>query len=620
MKNRFSFILMIFLVNFAVSASAFRIPDTGQTKCYDDKGNEINPCPKPGEPFYGQSANYSINPMSFTKLDSEGNELPDDAKQWAMVRDNNTELIWEVKTDDGSVHDKYNEYTWEEALKVPEKLNAEKFCGRSDWRLPTWYELQSIVDYGKVKPAIDTKYFPNAVSSFHWSYDNCKNNLGYAWNVDFGNGDVNNYNKASTGGYVRCVSSGQARLFDNLVINKDKTVTDNQTGLVWQQGEPGKMTWKNALDYCENLTLGEKNDWRLPTIKELASIVRPDEYNPAADKKYFPKIESSWYWSSDNIEKYLDSAWYVYFNDGNVGNYNKTYDYGYVRCVSSGQARQFDNSVISAAKTEPAKEPKKIKVQEPVSPKETQPAPPQIIPEGDYHALIIGNNKYKYFPPLKTAIQDAKDVADILEKEYSFKTKVLTDATRTEIVNALNQYRRILKEYDNFLIYYAGHGTFDKSAEKAFWLPVNAEPSNDTEWVIVDTITTNIRRISSEHILIVSDSCYSGTLTRTGEINLKPGAERERYLRKMMQKKSRTLIASGGNEPVKDEGGKGHSIFAQAFLDGLKEMEQGEFLAEELFYQHIKEPVAGKASQVPEYHIIRDSGHDGGDFIFMRRK
>ncbi len=73
-----------------------RVPDTGQTLCYDTPGNIIT-CPSPGQALYGQDGNYSINPMSFTKLDAHGNDLPDSATTWYMVRDNVTRLIWEMK-------------------------------------------------------------------------------------------------------------------------------------------------------------------------------------------------------------------------------------------------------------------------------------------------------------------------------------------------------------------------------------------------------------------------------------------------------------------------------------------------------------------------------------------
>ena len=92
-------------------AMATTVPDTGQNKCYDNH-QEI-PCPNPGEPFYGQDAQYPCNPQSYTKLDASGNALPDDAPwPWAMVQDNVTGLIWEVKTNDGSIHDKDHMYGW----------------------------------------------------------------------------------------------------------------------------------------------------------------------------------------------------------------------------------------------------------------------------------------------------------------------------------------------------------------------------------------------------------------------------------------------------------------------------------------------------------------------------
>jgi hypothetical protein len=77
------------------SAFAGALPDTGQTISYNDTA-EI-PCPAPGEDFYGQDAQYTTNPRSYTKLDAGGNDLPDSASSWTMVRDNVTGLIWKIK-------------------------------------------------------------------------------------------------------------------------------------------------------------------------------------------------------------------------------------------------------------------------------------------------------------------------------------------------------------------------------------------------------------------------------------------------------------------------------------------------------------------------------------------
>jgi len=123
--------------------------------------------------------------------------------------------------------------------------------------------------------------------------------------------------------------------------NGNGTVTDNKTGLMWQQGEPGKMTWGSALSYCEGLTLGGNTDWRLPNTKELESLTDDTRYNPAIDTTFFPGAYALLYWSSTTYAYYPYSAWYVHFYNGEVGIYYKYSNY-YVRCVRGGQSGLFD--------------------------------------------------------------------------------------------------------------------------------------------------------------------------------------------------------------------------------------------------------------------------------------
>jgi hypothetical protein len=192
-----------------------KIPDTGQMTCYDDVGNTI-PCPPPGQPFYGQDANYSINPQSYTKIDDNGNDLPDSAASWAMVRDNVTGLIWENKTDDGSIHDKDNYYTWYQVQgSFIAQLNAQNFGGHNDWRLPTVMELSMLVNAGRIDPAINTSYLQNTMPPLYWSstIDAGAGNPDVAWMVNFYYGDVyasyvyDDYGSHSQ--YVRAVRGGQ---------------------------------------------------------------------------------------------------------------------------------------------------------------------------------------------------------------------------------------------------------------------------------------------------------------------------------------------------------------------------------------------------------------------------
>lgn len=245
-----------------------------------------------------------------------------------------------------------------------------------------------------------------------------------------------------------------------------------------------------------------------------------------------------------------------------------------------------------------------------------------LLSGGKYFALAIGIDHYKHLDRLGTAVNDAKEVARVLREDYGFDVRILLDqkATRQNISRELNNMRRSLTSKDRLLIYYAGHGDYNQETDTAYWLPVDAERTDTTNWIDARSITDTLKLTNARHVLIVADSCYSGTLVRKTATDLTGGETREIYLRKMMEKTSRVLIASGGNEPVADAGSVGHSIFADVFIRALKQSERDVFTAEELHINWIKEAVAGRSAQTPEYRIIRASGHDGGDFIFFRKR
>ncbi len=223
--------MFIFLMLGVAVSNVFAgaVPDTGVTKCYDNDGNVIT-CPSPGQRFYGQDANYTINPPSYTKLDANGNALPDSATSWAMVRDNVTGLIWEVKQNKDNIpnysdpHDADNVYTWydpSDPLNVGaasdndtkdflDALNSARFGGYNDWRLPTIKELAYLVRYDipYPGPTIDTRYFPNTVASGYWSSTTYAYYPDVAWIVNFYYGYDNGSYKGY-GYYVRAVRGGQ---------------------------------------------------------------------------------------------------------------------------------------------------------------------------------------------------------------------------------------------------------------------------------------------------------------------------------------------------------------------------------------------------------------------------
>ena len=239
---------------------------------------------------------------------------------------------------------------------------------------------------------------------------------------------------------------------------------------------------------------------------------------------------------------------------------------------------------------------------------------PKDINFGNYHALVIGNNNYKFMPKLKTAINDANDVAKLLQESYEYDVIVIENGTRREILSSLDRFRSELNEDDNLLIYYAGHGYFDKDANRGYWLPVDANYGTSADWISNADITDKLKALKAKHVIVVADSCYSGTLTR----GLRVTKRAPDYLQRISRIRSRTVLTSGGFEPVADSGGGNHSVFANAFLQVLRK-NTGIMDGTQLFSE-IRRPVMVNAPQTPQYSDIRFAGHEGGDFLFIRIK
>jgi TPR repeat protein len=210
---------------------------------------------------------------------------------------------------------------------------------------------------------------------------------------------------------------------------------------------------------------------------------------------------------------------------------------------------------------------------------EEPPAPeasgPLLLPPGEfgpYYALVIGNNNYTRLPKLDMAVSDATAVADILNKRYGFKTTLLLNANRYQILSALSTLRGQLTDKDNLLIYYAGHGELDKVNQRGHWLPVDAEPTSPANWISNIEVTDTLNVMSAKHVLVIADSCYSGALTRSAVTRLEAGMSRGaqiNWFKTMTKKRSRMVLTSGGLEPVLDAGGGNHSVFAKALLEVL---------------------------------------------------
>jgi len=357
-------LLAVFFLSSIALAVDCPIPDTGQIKCYNN-GSEIT-CPNPEEPFYGQDAQYPCNPQSYTKLDVNSSDLPDEAIEWVMVRDNVTGLIWEVKNSEDDTpnydnpHDADNTYTWydgssgtpgdgTDTLDCITALNNANFSGYSDWRLPTIKELSTIIDSSIAYPGptINTDYFPNTQSYDYWSSTTHAVDPYNAWSVGFTDGYLNGGIKSFSRN-VRAVRGGQCGSLDNFIDNDDGTVTDTDTGLMWQKDTaPGTYTWEQALSYSEDLPLANYHDWRLPNRNELQSLSDYSRINPATN---FPNTVMSNYWSSTTYADNPYIAWVVYFGSGGINNGSKSGNY-YVRAVRGGLTESSTTTTISGSTT-----------------------------------------------------------------------------------------------------------------------------------------------------------------------------------------------------------------------------------------------------------------------------
>ncbi len=272
------FLLSTTLLPAAAAADGYPIVDTGQSRCYDDSG-EI-PCPRPGEPFYGQDAQHSG--LEAIYLDHGDGTVSD------LV----TGLMWQQTPASG--------LTFDAAVAGASSATTG---GYTDWRLPTLEELYSLIDFDGVTgrsardstPYLDTDFFDfeygdtsageRFIDAQYCSatryLSTTMNGNATVFGVNFADGRIKGYPLRTRRGektfHVRYVRDNPSYGVNNFADNGDGTVTDLATGLTWSQADSGTgMSWEEALAWVEQRNaerhLGH-DDWRLPNAKELQSIV-----------------------------------------------------------------------------------------------------------------------------------------------------------------------------------------------------------------------------------------------------------------------------------------------------------------------------------------------------------
>ena len=239
---------------------------------------------------------------------------------------------------------------------------------------------------------------------------------------------------------------------------------------------------------------------------------------------------------------------------------------------------------------------------------------------GNYRALIIGIGDYsdRRIPDLNTPVNDATSLANILSKNYGFsEIKLLldNDASESKIIKALRNLATVSNENDSVLIYYAGHGELDNITGSGWWIPYSATLGDPSTYINNSIIQQYVKAMPARHVLVVADSCFSGTLF--GESRDLPSTISNKFYASLFKERSRWGMTSGNLTPVEDSGFKGHSVFAYQFLKTLQNNEQPYLTPREIF-QKIAPIIRNNSEQMPVTKPIRNTNDQGGEFVFIR--
>ncbi len=279
------------------------------------------------------------------------------------VYDNITGLTWEGKTTSGTRATNltygYTGYAPTDINTYIATVNGSKLCGYSDWRVPTFDELHDIVKYKNSDISstqfIDSNWFPNTSKARYWTSSPYTGSFGNSnWSIDFSSGSpvIVTLNYATT--HLRLVRGNSFNSVRYVISTNGQEVTDAKTGLIWRRcaegmiysagiciGTPIKYSHDDAFFLSKSQLLLTGKNWRLPNVKEIASLVVRTRSNPSIDISVFPNTPSDFFWTStptatDSLG--MSSVYIVGFGTGGIYTQNRFYGTTtmYLRLVRSG--------------------------------------------------------------------------------------------------------------------------------------------------------------------------------------------------------------------------------------------------------------------------------------------
>ena len=240
----------------------------------------------------------------------------------------------------------------------------------------------------------------------------------------------------------------------------------------------------------------------------------------------------------------------------------------------------------------------------------------------EYHLLIICTQNYidQDWSSLKWPIHDGNRLKAVLSKRYTFKESnvtLLIDPTRTQLYAVFQKYLKTLGKKDNLLIFYAGHGFYDKDMNMGYWIPSDGNDDNPSNWFANDELKRIVKAINTQHTLVIADACFAGTLTRANNNTNKEPINWDAVLPNNMLNtryglRSRKVMTSGSLEQVPDK-----SDFIESLV-GILENSTLKYLTAEQLFDRLKKSIT---NQIPLFTVIPDAGNEvGGDFIFTLKQ
>ncbi|MCB9274326.1 MAG: SUMF1/EgtB/PvdO family nonheme iron enzyme [Lewinellaceae bacterium] len=239
-------------------------------------------------------------------------------------------------------------------------------------------------------------------------------------------------------------------------------------------------------------------------------------------------------------------------------------------------------------------------------------------PQGANYLLAVAINTYEHHPKLSNCVRDAERLVKVLQDRYGFHPEeVITlfdkAATAANLYKSLVLLSQKVTPQDNVVIYFSGHGFFDRSDQTGHLVPVEASEGAIWHYFSNANLVNRIRSINSFHTFLIVDSCFSGSLFASKEVSATPFAEKVEGL------PSRWALAAGQIETVEDGLHGDHSPFATALLAFLETNSSPLVPASDLI-QHVKRVTPHNARQTPVGGVLFKTGDVGGEFVFRLKQ